>query len=142
MAKSKHARSIGAFRSSGLNPRPVPRDPWDAPQGHTVALGSPRDSQRARERADAATGVHLADPPRVPADSAVVAVHLEGKRVRVPADWGVALSSAKGRAALHLLEPGGVLHVLVIDADGQLRELAGMSGDLVSDLRRQHFGGA
>jgi hypothetical protein len=71
--------------------------------------------------------------------AAVVAVHLDGQRVRVPADWGIALSSARRRDALYLREPSGALHVLVIDADGQLRELAGLPADLVADLVAKHF---
>jgi hypothetical protein len=88
---------------------------------------------------DAAPGVTLGDPPRVPAESAVVAVFLEGHRVRVPLDWGLSLSSTRGRDALYLREPNGTLHVLVINVDGRLRELCGLPDDLVRDLMAKHF---
>jgi hypothetical protein len=91
---------------------------------------------------DAAQGVTLTDPPRVLAGTPLVGVRLDGVEARVPLGWGIALSSARGRDALYVREPGGALHVLVVNADGEVRELAGIPADLVSDLLAQHFPGA
>lgn len=146
--KTPRARVIHAYRSSGLNPsgysRPPappqqPADPWGDLDGHAVSLGRTRGAERVQARVNAAPGVLLGDPPRVPAGDAVIAVHLDGVRVRVPTNWGIALSSARGRNALHLREPDGALHVLVLDRDGELRELHGLPDDLVRDLVAQHF---
>ena len=137
--KTRYAREIGPFRTSGVNPRPAPAVAPVGAEGVAVSLGGSSRSQRVQARVDAAPGVVLGDPPRVPAETAVVAVYLEGHRVGVPLDWGLSLSSARGRDALYLREPNGTLHVLVIDADGRLRELLNLPDDLVQDLLRKHF---
>ena len=149
--KGKHpARTIHAWRSSGTNvpgysrpptqqaPQP-PADPWDD-DGTTVSLGRSKAAERVRARVDAARGVSLGDPVRVPAEAAVVPVYLDGHRVRVPVDWAISISSRQGRDVLHLREPrGDALHVLLIDSNGVLRELHGLPDDLVRDLVALHF---
>lgn len=138
--EQRRARTIGAFRTSGLNPRPTPRDPWDMPQATTVSLGTPSTTRRAQARADAATGVHLGAPPRVPVGTPTTEVWLEAMRVRVPTAWAIAMTSARGRSQLLLREPDrGPVHVVVIDADGELRELMGIPEDIVADLITKHF---
>ncbi len=128
----------------GVYSAPDPFDAWLASSKRSMQQSTPSRSvasQRLQARADAATGVTLGDPPRVPADSAVVPVFLGGQRVRVPVGWGIALSSSRGRDALYLHEPSGALHVLLIDKEGQLRELHGLPADLVADLVALHFPG-
>lgn len=138
--KQRRARKIGAFRLSGHNPRPTPLDPWDMPQGHTVQLGTPTTTRRAEARANAAVGVHLSDPPRVPVGTPTTEVWLEAMRVKVPTTWAVSMTSARGRSQLIIREPDrGPVHVLVIDADGNLRELKGIPEDILADLIAKHF---
>ncbi|KAA9131162.1 hypothetical protein [Microbacterium caowuchunii] len=138
--RTEYAREIGAFRTSDHNPQPQHAAASGSVEGTNVSLGTPSASQRAQARVNAAQGVKLGEPPRVLKGTAVVAVHLEGKRVRVPADWAVAFSSARRRDALLLREPCGTLHVVVVsDTDGLLHSLDGLPEDLVRDLVRRHF---
>lgn len=149
--KTRHARVIHPFRTSGTNApgysrpavqqAPQQPDPCDDLDGTTVSLGGSGTAERVREQVDAARGVYLGDPPRVPAEAAVVPVYLDGHRVRVPVAWAISLSSRQGRDVLHLLEPRGVLHVLLINSDGVLRELHGLPADLTRDLIALHFPG-
>jgi hypothetical protein len=81
------------------------------------------------------------DPPKVPAASAVVPVFLDGKRVRVPVDWSIAIDSSHERSQLYLREPSGELHVLLLDRQGALREMAGLPDDLVADIVAKYFPG-
>lgn len=147
--KKKHAaRKIHArtpwTKFPGVYVAPDPWSLWDAPHGHTFHLGTPGArpaKSSAQERADAATDAFLGDPPRVPKDSAVVPVYLDGHRVRVPVDWAIALGSGQGRDQLYLREPSGVVHVLLLDRKGALRELLGIPADLIADLVAKHFPG-
>ncbi|KAA9154748.1 hypothetical protein F6B41_12290 [Microbacterium lushaniae] len=71
----------------------------------------------------------------------MIAVHLDGQSVRVPAEWEISFGSSQGRDMLYARDPGTrVLHVFVIDADGRLRELQGLPPDLIEDLVGKHFG--
>lgn len=128
----------------GVYAAPDPWLLWEAPRGRTAQPGTPgaqAAKSSAQARADAATGVSLVDPPKVPAASAVVPVFLDGKRVRVPVDWSIAIDTSTERSQLYLREPSGTLHVLLLDRDGTLREMAGLPTDLVSDLVAKYFPG-
>lgn len=117
---------------------------WETPYGrtaHAEAPGARAAKSSAQARADAATDAFLGDPPRVPKDSAVVPVFIDGKRVRVPVDWDIALGTGQGRDQLYLREPSGMVHVLLIDRKGALRALHGIPADIIADLVAKHFPG-
>ena len=146
--KSTHGRKIHPFRMSGHNPRPhrpqavqSPSDDWDEPQGHTVALGTQSASQRAQARVAAMTGLAYSDPPRVPVDAALVAVAIDGARVRLPVDWEFAITSKSNRDVLIAREPNGMLHLLLLDGNGTLRELSGVPEDVKRDIAAWKFPG-
>ena len=150
--RTKHARQIPARPLWERNPAGATalaaliaahgKQVDESTEGVAVSLGGPRTSRSAQARADAAEGVTLIDPPRMPTGTPLVGVRMDGVEARVPLGWGIALSSARGRDALYLREPSGILHVLVVNADGEVRELAGVPADLVADLLAQHFPGA
>lgn len=137
MRSSRAARAIGAFRTSGLNPRPTPQPAYapESAEGDTVHLGSSRAAQRVQARVDAARGITLCDPPQVAAATPAATVHLDGVPVRVALGWSVALSSR----ALYMLDTRRDLHVLVIDSEGDVRALQGLPSDLIADLIAAHF---
>lgn len=142
-ARRIHAR-MPWVKYPGVYAAPDPWLLWEAPYGRTAHAGTPgarAAKSSAQARADAATDAFLGDPPRVPKDSAVVPVYLDGHRVRVPVDWGIALDSGQGRDQLYLREPSGMVHVLLIDRKGALRELHGIPADLIADLVAKHFPG-
>lgn len=147
--KSTHGRKIHPFRMSGHNPRPQPpqagpspSDDWDEPQGLMVSMGSQNAAQqRVRARVAAMSGLGYVDPPRVPVGTAVVGVNIDGARVRLPADWELAITSKNNRDVLLAREPNGVLHLLLLDANGKLRELTGVPDDLMRDIAAWKFPG-
>lgn len=147
---STHGRKIGAFRRSGLNPRPqppqaaqqppaAPTAPQDAPNNGTVRIGPKRPSPRMRAHVAAIASVTTGPPPRVPKGADMVTVMLDGAKVPIPSDWMLSFSSGKDRDTLLALEPSGELHLLVVDAAGQLRELQGLSKEFVDDMFRWKF---
>ncbi|MFJ2542799.1 hypothetical protein [Microbacterium sp. NPDC087589] len=143
---SRAGRKIGAFRYSGVNPRPQPQpttqaaqQPQQRPQPGTLTIGPGRPSPRAQAHLDAAKDTRLTDPPRIPASAPTVSVHIDGAKVSIPSDWAVAFSSRNDKDVLYGLEPSGKLHVLVINGSGQLRALDGLTDALVSDIIRWRF---
>jgi hypothetical protein len=84
-------------------------------------------------------GVTLGDPPRVPATAATVSVFIDGTRVRIPSDWVIAFSTSGGKDTVYAVDGARKLHVLTLNADGQLRELSGLSAGLVADIVRWRF---
>ncbi|NYF30063.1 MULTISPECIES: hypothetical protein [unclassified Microbacterium] len=148
MSSSRAARKIHPrapwVKHPGVYAAPDPWLLWEAPRGrtaHPATPGARGTKSSAQARADAATGVSLVDPPKVPATSTLVPVFIDGKRVRVPVDWDIAIDSSHERSQLYLREPGGTLHVLLLDQQGLLREMAGLPADLVSDLVAKYFPG-
>lgn len=142
MAKTNHARRIGPWRSSGLNQPGYSRPPQSAAEPSedlAVSLGTSRAPQRVQRRLEAAQGLILGDPPRVDPATACATVHLDGEPFRVPLGWHVAFSSRRGRDALYVLDDRRGFHVLIVDSEGQIRELQGLPADLSEDLRRAHF---
>ena len=87
-------------------------------------------------------GVTLGEPPRVPASTTTISVFIDGTRVRLPSDWTIAFSSSKGKDTLYVVDSEKRLHVLTLNADGELRELHGLSADLVSDIVTWRFPGS
>jgi hypothetical protein len=84
-------------------------------------------------------GVRLGDPPRTPTSSATVPVYIDGLRVRIPSDWAVAFSTSKGKDTIYVVDSEKRLHVLTLSADGELRELHGLSEDLIADIMTWRF---
>ncbi|MDN3443734.1 hypothetical protein [Microbacterium sp. APC 3901] len=153
MKTSRAARTIHPFRTSGVNApgysRAAPQQAQQAPQQPqqpqqrakpvVVTIGPGRPSARAQAHLDAVKDTRLVDPPRVPASATTTDVFIDGAKVSIPADWQIAFSSHKGKDTLYALEPNGTLHVLTLDAQGRLRELAGLSPELIADLFRWRF---
>lgn len=144
--KSSHARIIHPFRSSGLNPRPQPReapqspsDDWDAPPVRTMSLPPRKPTPRMQAHLANMEGVTLGEPPWVPASAPTVAVFIDGMKVRLPANWAIAFSSSGGKDTICAVDAENTLHLLTLNADGLLRELHGLSADLVSDIMRWRF---
>ena len=150
---STHGRRIGAFRTSGVNtpgysrqqpqqaPQQAPEAPQQRPMPGTLRIGPGRPSPRMQAHIANVKNVTAGPPPRVPKDGPTVTVFLDGERVRLPSDWTLAFSSAKDRDVVYALEPSGALHVLVIHAGGELRELQGLTTELIDDIYRWKFPG-
>lgn len=140
-ARVIHSRAPWAIPGSKV-PAPVPQQaapqPQQAPQPGTMKIGPGPLSPRAQAHLDS-KDTRLVDPPRVPASAPTTALYLDGEKVSIPSDWHIAFSSAKGKDTMYALEPNGVLHVLTLDGHGRLRELAGLSPELIADLFKWRF---
>lgn len=144
-ARVIHPRAPWAIPGSKV-PAPVPQQPAQPPQQPaqppkpgTLSIGPARPSARSQAHLDAAKDTRLVDPPRVVASAPTVSIYLDGARVAIPAEWSIAFSSSGGKDTIYALEPRGVLHVLTLDSQGRLRELAGLSAELIDDLIRWRF---
>lgn len=140
-ARKIHPRAPWAIPGSKV-PAPAPQQaapqPQQAPQPGIMKIGPGPLSPRAQAHLDS-KDTRLVDPPRVPASAPTTALYLDGSKVSIPSDWDIAFSTAKGKDTAYVLEPSGVLHVLTLDSQGRLRELAGLSDALVDDLFRWRF---
>lgn len=116
-----------------------PVDDWDAPRVRTMSFPPRKPTPRIQAHLANMQGVTLGDPPRVPASTTTISVFIDGTRVRLPADWSIAFSSSKGKDTIYVVDSAKRLHVLTLNADGELRELHGLSADLVSDIVAWRF---
>lgn len=117
----------------------APQQPAARPPGGTMRMRDTRASQRVQQRVNAATDLSWTSPPPVDPATPAATVWLSGEPVRVPLGWGIAFSSRQGRDALYLLSPKSEAHVLFVSDDGEVRELAGIPDDVVTDILRAYF---
>lgn len=143
---STHGRKIAPFRMSGHNPRPTPPRaaqqpslPREAPSRGTMRIGPQRPSPRMAAHLANVENVTAGPPPLVPKSGPTVAVFLDGEPVRIPLDWMLSFSSQNNRDVLYAIDTTNVLHVLVVDAGGELKALHGLTADLVDDIYRWRF---
>jgi hypothetical protein len=78
--------------------------------------------------------VVLGDPPRVPRDEPCSIIFVSGVPVRVPVGWSAAVGHSQRGDSLYLREGDGRMHVLTVNADGEVRELQNLPADLLRDL--------
>ncbi|WP_431072108.1 hypothetical protein [Microbacterium phyllosphaerae] len=146
---SRHGRKIHPFRTSGVNepgysrpaqqPTQQPAREPERPKSHFLTIGHGHNAQRVQARLDAATDVTLGDPPRIAAAHPAVTVHLDSVPFRLPLGWAFSASSPRGKDVLYALDDKRVLHVLIVDGNGDVREIQGMPADLIADLIAYRF---
>lgn len=159
--KSKHARTIHAFRASGRNapgysqPKQLAQQLPAAPAAATrrsvphTGLQRPADARTPAEaldglmRAAAAPQVRLVMPRFI--STAGPWVRLGEHETRVPADVMVATSRARGGRDIAVVghldsstEPGRI-QVLVSSAEG-VRELIGLTRNQLAQIRETYLG--
>jgi hypothetical protein len=124
------AKKIGAFRTSGVNPRPeAPQQPADA-----------RTMDEALEglmRATAGPAAALQHPSMAGGNGAVIV--LNGHAQRVPEGAYVSGGRAGDRDLTYVMSKQGRIWILVSTHDG-VRELIGMPDELLQRIRRERFG--
>lgn len=133
--RTRYARVIHPFRTSGVNPRPAPQGrpqspqtpaPHDAaaPPFHLVALGATR----------------LQDPT-LRGDASGIAVTLNGSRVYVPGGLSVAFGrSGDGRDIAYLIDADDNLTILVGTERAGVQELADVPEHMCARIRSEMFG--
>lgn len=144
-----HARAPWAVPGSNV-PAPVPWQRPEAPQRPVDAwdVADESEPRRLPQRLSPRMTMHYANvetvrygpPPRVPAGTPAVDVFIDGEKVSVPSNWRIAFSSKGDRDALYALDTAGVLHILIVDSQGQLKAMEGLSEAFIEDVLRWRFG--
>lgn len=138
--RTRHAREIGAFRYSGHNDRPQPVSaPIELADDVAVSLGGSHHTRALKARLDAVQGVTLGDQTRVPRDDPAAVIFLSGAPVRVPAGWSAAVGHSRHGDSLYMRESSGRMHVLTVNADGQVRELQNLPADFLRDIEQSYL---
>jgi len=156
--RSKHARTIHPFRSSGLNSpgysRPAPQQSHPVPaavpaQQPSAPRSAPKRPQDARTPAEALEGLLRAGQPKLVTprftDTSGPWIRVGDDEVRVPRDVIVGTSRARdGRhvavvAYLDSSDSAGKVQVLVSSDRGVL-ELVGLSASQLRELRQAFVG--
>lgn len=149
---ARPARKIGAFRTSGVNPRPEPPQQPAGTPVRSAPRAVPQRPADARTASEALEGLQhaAADPrpalvtPRFRSTSGPW-IQLGAHQTRVPTD--VAISTTRARDGRYIAviahldqsdEPGKV-QVLVDTTEG-VRELLGLRPEQLRQLRETFFG--
>ncbi|MEV8173921.1 hypothetical protein [Microbacterium sp. NPDC079176] len=146
--RTKHARTIGAFRSSGQNPRPQHQQPAsqppERPSAPVTAPQRPQDAKTMQEtlsgfaQAMSLHGVKLVKPRFRSTTGPWIRIGDED--IRIPAD--VIVRTSRQVAVLAYLDSSreaGRVQVLVVRPQG-VREMIGLAPNQLTQLREVFLG--